>query len=386
VSPSRALDFGRPVPDDSRVTAETTPRVAIAHEWMVRYAGSERCVDELVRAFPSARLLTTLSVPGALPPALAPAETSFLQHVPGASSHHEWLLPLMPLAWRTMPVLGDVDAVIVSSHACAKAVRVAPGIPVLCYCYTPMRYAWDFAAERGRFPRGTRTAARGLMVGFRRWDRRSASRVTRFVSISRAIAERVLRVYGRRSSVVHPPVRTDFFTPGGERGADFLYVGRLVAYKRADLVVEAFRDLPHRLTVVGEGAMLPALRERATPNVRFLRQIDDARLRDLYRASRALVYPADEDFGIVMAEAQACGAPVVGADLGGARDIVVPGTTGWLIGRQEVAELRAAVRRAARTDLDPVAIRRHAEGFSAESFRRRMRAEVQALIDDPRPR
>ena len=148
-----------------------------------------------------------------------------------------------------------VDAVVSSSHACAKAVPVEPGTPHLCYCHTPMRYAWDFAAERERFPRGTRAVARGLMAWFRRWDRATAARVTRFLANSRAVAGRIRRFYGRRAKVVPPPVRTDFFTPGGERGEGFLYVGRLTGYKRPDLVIEAFRDLPYRLTVVGQGAM-----------------------------------------------------------------------------------------------------------------------------------
>jgi glycosyltransferase involved in cell wall biosynthesis len=350
---------------------DTTLRVTIAHEWLVRYAGSERVVAELLRVFPGARLLTTVVARNAVPNALRAAEPSFLQAIPGATRHHEWLLPLMPLAWRLRAPVRDADLVISSSHACAKAVRAAPGTPHLCYCHTPMRYAWDFEAERERFPRALRPLARPGMAWFRRWDRSTARRVTRFVANSSAVARRIESSYGRPARVVHPPVRTDFFTPGGQREDFFLYVGRFVGYKRPDLVVDAFAGLPElRLVMVGEGPLEPALRARATPNVSFRGTPDDEELRSLYRSARALVYPVDEDFGIAMAEAQACGTPVVGLASGGALDILVPGRTGWLLGEQSVEKLRAAVRRAAAEELDSGVIAENARRFSAARFRR----------------
>jgi len=346
-------------------------RVAIAHEWLVRYAGSERCVAEMLEAFPGARLLTTVVEESALPPALRGAEASLLQHVPGATRHHEWLLPLMPLAWRLRRPVEDVDVVISSSHACAKAVRAEGGIPHLCYCHTPMRYAWNFAAERERFPRAVRPLARAAMGSFRRWDRKTAKRVTRFVANSTAVAQRIRQAYGRPADVIHPPVRTEFFTPGGEREDFFLYVGRFVSYKRPGLVVEAFADLPeHRLVMVGDGPLGSELLAHTTPNVSFVDTLDDDRLRHLYRSARALVYPADEDFGIAMAEAQACGTPVIGLAAGGATDIVEHGRTGWLLRHQSVDDLRAAVRQAAAEELDAEEIARGAQRFSAARFRR----------------
>ena len=363
-----------------------THRVALAHDWLTTYAGSERVLHELLVLYPGAPLLTSVVRRDMLPPELARAQPSLLQRVPGAVAHHEWMLPLMPLAWRLRRPVERVQAVVSSSHACAKAVRAAPGIPHLCYCHTPMRYAWDFASERARFPPVTRAAARAMMAGFRRWDRATASAVTRFVANSRAVAERIERYYGRRAQVVPPPVRTDFFTlDGADAGADFLYVGRLVGYKRADLAVEAFADLPHRLLVVGDGHLGPRLRRRATSNVTFLGQVSDVTLRELYRRARAMVFPADEDFGIAMAEAQACGTPVVSVDRGGARDIVVPGRTGWLARPDDLADLRRVLRHAATEELDRHAIRAHAERFSAQTFRDRMRRAVDEMIDDPRP-
>jgi glycosyltransferase involved in cell wall biosynthesis len=362
---------------EERVQAQTRTdthaelRVAIAHEWLVRYAGSERCVAEMLEAFPGAELLTTVLEPSVLPAAFGAARPSFLQHLPSATRHHEWLLPLMPLAWRLRPAVEEVDVVISSSHACAKAVRIEQGIPHLCYCHTPMRYAWDFDAERERFPRAVRPFAKAGMRWFRRWDRRTARRVTRFVANSTAVAQRIQDAFGRTADVIHPPVRTDYFTPDGEREGFFLYVGRFVSYKRPELVVEAFAGLPEqRLVMVGEGPLGSELAARATSNVSFLGTLGDAGLRDLYRSARAFVYPVDEDFGIAMAEAQSCGTPVIGLATGGAIDIVTPGRTGWLLREQSVEELRAAIGRAAAEELDSAEIAESAQRFSAARFRR----------------
>jgi glycosyltransferase involved in cell wall biosynthesis len=333
----------------------------------------------MLRLFPDAELLTTVVRPEQLPPELRRAKPSFLQQLPGATSSHEWLLPLMPAAWRTR-VIDDADVVISSSHACANAVRVAEGIPHLSYCHTPMRYAWDFASEAERFPRAVRPAARVAMAGFRRWDRNVAQKITRFLANSSAVAKRIERFYGRPARIVHPPVRTDFFTGGGERGDAFLYVGRFVAYKRADLAVEAFRGLPYQLVVVGSGPGEDSLRARAPSNVTFLGEVSDEELRRLYRETAAVVAPGVEDFGIAMAEAQACGAPVIAAGAGGARDIVVDGVTGWLLDDLSIDALRTAIRAAAGRPLDSAATERHAARFSAERFRQQILAEVEELL------
>jgi glycosyltransferase involved in cell wall biosynthesis len=243
-----------------------------------------------------------------------------------------------------------------------------------------MRYAWDFASERQRFPTAIRPAARLGMAAFRRWDRRKAGHVDEFVAISRSVAARIERFYDRSAQVIHPPVRTDFFTPGGQRGDHFLYVGRLVSYKRPDLVLEAFAELPYELVVVGEGRLEPRLRAKATPNVRFAGAVDDTELRELYRSARALVFPGEEDFGIVMVEALACGTPVIALGRGGAVDIVEPGVSGWLLERQAVDELRAAVRRAAGEELDREELRRRAKAFGEARFRREIKAAVEELV------
>jgi glycosyltransferase involved in cell wall biosynthesis len=355
-------------------------RIVIAHEWLVRYGGSERCVEEMCKEFPGATVLTSVIKPEALPDILQAARPSLLQILPGATKHHEWLLPLMPLAWSLRRPIRDVDAVISSSHACAKAVRFHPGAPHLCYCHTPMRYAWNFEEEAARLPTVLRPVGRVAMKSLKRWDRRSARRVTRFVANSNAVAERIRRSYGRTAQVIHPPVRTDFFTPGGEREDFFLYVGRFVSYKRPDLVIEAFADLPFPLVVVGRGQLEERLKSRASSNVRFVGMVNDKELRTLYRRARALVYPANEDFGIVIAEAQACGTPVIALAAGGALDIVDPGLTGWLVARQTVGDVQEAVRRAAVADLSSAVIRLRAERFSRKRFRSEIRAAVESML------
>lgn len=357
-------------------------RVALAHEWLVRYAGSERVLEALLEIFPGADLFTTILEPTKMPPTLRSAQTSFIQHLPGSCSHHEWFVPLMPLAWRRTEIPADVDLVLSSSHCCAKAVRPPAGVPHICYCHTPIRYAWDFETERQRFPAPLRPPARLMMAWFRRWDRRVSSRVTHFIANSSAVKERIERFYGREAEIVHPPVRTEFFTPGGERGERFLFVGRLTGYKHPELVVEAFAELPFEVDIVGRGSMLESLRARATANVHFLPQVTDDELRTLYRRARALVYPIEEDFGIVMAEAQACGTPVIGLARGGASDIVEPGISGWTIEYQDVGELRTAIRRAALEELDPVLIRAGAERFSRDRFRSAIGEIVANVVGD----
>jgi glycosyltransferase involved in cell wall biosynthesis len=350
-----------------------SPRVAIAHDWLVSYAGSERCVAELLALYPDAPLLTTMVDRAAVPPPLDRAEPSLLQHVPGALEHHEWLVPLMPAAWRLRRAISGVDAVVSSSHACAKAVRVADGIPHVCYCHTPMRYAWDFDAERDRFPAAVRPAARAGMAWFRRWDRETSERVTRFVANSSAVAARIRAAYGRDAHVVHPPVRTTYFTPEPSvEPAHFLSVGRLVGYKRPDLAIAAFAGLPHRLIVVGEGSARPRLEAAAPANVEFVGAVDDERLRELYRSAIAFVHTGEEDFGIAMAEAQATGTPVLGRRAGGALDIVVDGETGWLVDGDGVDDWRRAVTAASSVTLDRARISQQAQRFSAERFRDEM--------------
>lgn len=356
----------------------TDTKVVIAHDWLIRYAGSERVVEALLDLYPDALLITTLVSNDGMPASLSVAEPSFLQRIPHATRRHEWLLPLMPAAWRLRRPIHDVDVVISSSHACAKSVRISPGVPHVCYCHTPMRYAWMFDEEQERFPRFGRTAARVLMAGFRRWDRSTSDNVSTFVANSSAVAERIRLAYGRESRVIHPPVRTQFYEPGEKVGEYFLYIGRLVAYKRPGDVVDLFSELEDRLVVVGEGHLEGDLRRRATPNVDFRRNPSDEELRSLYRGALALVFLGNEDFGIVMAEAQACGTPVIATKEGGALDIVQDGVTGWLVDPGDHRAIIQAVDEARSDPLDRTLIAEKASRFSVQRFR----DEIDAVVRD----
>ena len=262
-----------------------------------------------------------------------------------------------------------------SSHACAKAVRVGPGVRHVVYCHTPMRYAWDFDQERGRFPAPLRGVIGAGMGTLRTWDRRSAQHVDAFIANSTAVSERIRRHYGRESVVVHPPVDTEFFSPGDETRDDiFVVAGRLVAYKEPQVVVEAFRGLDARLVVVGTGPLEAQLRKEAPPNVEIVGHVTDEHLRTLLRRARALIHMGNEDFGITMAEAIACGCPVIARAEGGALDIVVPGKNGILIEYSE----RGAIRRAVRGPIpsDAIAIRASASHFSRARFREEILSAV----------
>jgi glycosyltransferase involved in cell wall biosynthesis len=363
------------------LAADRRPSLAIAHDWMVDYSGSERCVRELLRVFPSARVLTMVMNREALPPDLRRSESSWLQRVPLTTTHHEWFLPLMLMTWSLRRPLDGVDAVVSSSHACAKGIRLAPGIPHICYCHTPMRYAWNYEAERERFPSATRPLVRLGIVALRRWDVSTARNVDRFVANSSAVAARILTAYSRVADVVFPPVNTDFYQPGGERDNFFLFVGRLVSYKRPDVAVQAFRTIRAPLYVVGHGRLETRLRRMAPANVSFLGSVSNVQLRSLYQRARALIHPGEEDFGIAMAEAQATGTPVIGSSFGGSRDIVRDGETGWLLRDSTVAALEDAVARAQREPLDVSTIRTNSVRFSREVFRRRMAEIIAETIE-----
>ena len=293
------------------------PRIAIVHDWLYTWAGAERVLGRMLALWPQATLHALFdTLPAHLRDGLhgRTPRTSWLQRVPGIAARHRLALPLMPAAIESLD-LGDVDVVVSSSHAVAKGVRVPPGAVHVCYCYTPMRYAWDLRDEylaRSGFPAPVRALAGVALDRLRAWDLRTAHAVDDFVAISAYIAARIARAYGREATVIHPPVDTEAFTPGGTRGGHFVTAGRLVPYKRVDLMVEAFRARPAlELRVIGDGPGLDPLRRVAPANVHFLGRLPHEALVAELRGARAFVFAADEDFGIAPLEAQACGTPVI---------------------------------------------------------------------------
>jgi glycosyltransferase involved in cell wall biosynthesis len=345
-------------------------KVVLSHDWLTGMRGGERVLDLLGRAFPDAPLYTLIHNRAAVSPAINahPIHTSWLQRVPGIQRHYRYFLPLYPAAvsgWRPPAA----DLVISTSHCVAKAIRVPAGARHLCYCFTPMRYAWTFYRDYFGNQPIKNALVRPLLAWLRRWDRRTAGTVDRFVAISRHVQDRIRKFYGRESDVVYPPVNTDFYTPYGPRAGTFdLIVSALVPYKRIDLAVQTYNRLRFPLKIVGVGTELKKLQTSAGPHIEFMGWQSDEAVRDLYRQCRCLVFPGEEDFGIVPVEAQACGCPVVALDRGGARETVKQGQTGVFFPEQTESALATAVETCAHTAWNPDTLRRHAEQFGVARF------------------
>ncbi len=357
-------------------------RVALVHDWLTGMRGGEKCLEVLCRAFPEATLYTLIHRKGALSPAIEAMDirTSPLQKIPGVLRHYRHLLPLMPMAARTWRPRG-VDLVISLSHCVAKAIVPPDGVPHVCYCFTPMRYAWQ---GRDTYLEGwsnrpiRRALARTLLARLRRWDRRTSSRVTHFVAISETVRGRIARCYRRDSRVIQPPVDAAFYTPDPAsafraRDDGYLVVSALVPYKRVDQAIEACRDSGRRLTIIGEGPERPRLEALAGPNVRFLGWQPDDVIRDHYRRCRALLFPGEEDFGIVPVEALACGAPVIALGRGGAAE-TVDDAVGRTYPEPTAEGLREAINawEQAGCPHDPVQARCRAEALALPIFRQRL--------------
>jgi len=372
------------------MTAVSAPRTALVHHWLVTMRGGERVLEALAQLFPSADVFTLVCDYARMQPTFAGhrIHTSFLQRLPRATQWYPRYLPLFPMATERLDLRG-YPLVITSDAATMKGVRTDPGAIHICYCHTPMRYVWsgyDTYYRSGGLL--TRLLLPPVAAWLRRWDYRAAQRVTHFVANSRTVAERIRRYYHRESSVIYPPVDTGYFMPAPpyEKREDFfLVVSQLVPYKRVDLAIETFNRNGRPLVVIGEGPERPKLERRARANVRFLGAQPRAALRKAMQRARALVFPGEEDFGIVMAEAQACGTPVIAFRSGGASEIVTDGETGILVAQQTVASLEEGLKRFGAEELDPAAIRESALRFSRERFVREFTGFLERVASPTRP-
>lgn len=365
-------------------------RVAIVHYWLVGMRGGEKVVESLLRIYPQADLFVHVYKPEAVSPLIRGRRViqSFIGRLPFAAKLYKNYLPLMPMALEQLDLRG-YDLIISSESGPAKGVVPPPGSVHVCYCHSPMRYVWNMFHD---YRNTTGMLKRLLMLPaahyIRMWDALSAQRVDHFVANSSTVAQRIARYYQRDAEVIPPPVAVDDFYIDPQAGRDgvWLMAGELVPYKRPDLAVQAFNAMGRRLIVVGGGEMLDEVRRIAGPTVTVLGPQPFARLRQLYAECFALVFPGEEDFGIVPVEAMASGRPVLAFGRGGATETVVDGVTGLFFEEQSIAAIVDGVERMQALPINPQAIRIHAERYATAVFERRMRAFVDSVLAEPERR
>lgn len=386
-----------PIADrDARADSHTRPRTAIVHHWFVRRGGAERVVEELAALFPAADLFSLVVAPSGLGPSLAhrKIQTSFLQRFPFSRRAHRFFMPLYPLALEGLDLSG-YDLVVSSESGPSKGVLTRSDCCHICYCHSPMRYIWDMHHQyRKTMPLRWLTGSAFALAShyLRLWDYATAARVDFFAASSANAAGRIRRIYGRDAVVIHPPVDIGRFSLDPERqpGDYYLVVGRLVAYKRTDLAIEVCNRMQRRLVVIGEGEERRALARLAGPLVEFRDAADDAEVQHYMRHCRALLFPQEEDIGLVPVEVQACGRPVIAFGRGGALETVLPlhararvdDATGVLFDEQTPDALEAAIRQfeAVEEQWQPHRIRAHAERFSHQRFDREFSSFVEECM------
>ena len=363
-----------------------TPRVAIIHYWLVTMRGGERVLEQLLRLFPQADVFTHVYKPDVVSQTIrnANVRTTFIQRLPRASHNYKTYLPLMPFALEEIDLRG-YDLVISSESGPAKGVLAPPDATHICYCHSPMRYLWDhYHQYRDGAGRMGRTTMSTLFPSMRAWDMASAQRVDHVFANSRFIQSRIRRSWGRESTVLHPPVPVRNYTPTDDVRGEYLWVGQMTAYKRPDIAVEAFNRLGLPLLMIGDGEMLGELRRKAKPNIRFVRWVNYSTLRLAFAQCKALVFTAEEDFGIVPVEANASGRPVIGYGRGGLKDTIIPGETGFFFDEQSTDALTEAVANFQRWggDLDPESAVANARRFSPEVFQQGFVRKVREMRPD----
>ncbi len=363
------------------------PKVAIVHDWLVIYGGAERVLEHIIDLYPNADVFSLIDfvkddqrhfLRGKTP------ITSFLQKIPGARNHYRKMLPLMPLAIEQLDLSG-YDLVISSHYSVAKGVLTGPNQTHVCYCHSPMRYAWDHYHEYLRemnLERGFKSwFARWQLHRIRGWDIQSANGVDQFIANSQFVAKRIAKYYRRTPSVIPPPVDTELFSLETQREDYYVCAGRFVPFKRIDLVAQAFSSMPDkRLILIGDGPEMAKIRSKAGPNCTFTGFLPPEQVRAYLAKAKAFIFPSEEDFGIVPVEAQACGTPVIAYGRGGALETVIPWPgnqqqghypTGLFFEEQTAESLVDAVGQFERIagELDAEKICQHAQMFSVEAFK-----------------
>lgn len=372
-------------------SAAHLPSVGIVHDWLPVYAGAERVLEQMINVFPEASLYSLIDFIDEAERGFLQdksVEPSFLQRLPFAEWAYRYYLPLAPLAVEQFDVT-DHDVVVSSSYAVAKGVLTRADQLHVSYVHSPIRYAWDLyydSLKGGGRLRGLRGLLARLVLHYMRlYDVSTAKRVDAFVANSHHVARRIWKTYRRPAHVIYPPVDVDRFTMTADKDDYFVAMSRLVPYKRMDLIVEAFTEMADReLVVIGDGPEYNALKKRAGPNVTLLGYQPDEAVAHYLEHARALVFAAEEDFGIVPVEAQACGTPVIAYGCGGVLETVQSGVTGVFFDEQSTDHLQEAVRTFERIEptLNPEEIRGHAEQFAISVFQSAFSEFVRTAYDD----
>ncbi len=351
-------------------------KIAVVHDYFTQLGGGEKVAEELFLMFPTADLFATVALRDKLPVALKETKihTSWMQKLPFMSKLYRAYFPLYPFAVRSLD-LSAYDLVVSSSSGYVKGIRVAPDALHVCYCHTPMRWAWNFEhySSREAFTGLTRRILPSFIRALQRWDEAAAQQPDHLIANSHVVAKRILKAYGRTAAVIAPPIETERFRLTNVPSEDYYIVlARLVPYKRIDVAVDAFSKMGKKLYIIGSGSASERLRTNAGPTVHFLGRLSDEDVERYVTSCRALIFPGEEDFGMAPLEVAAAGRPTIAYRAGGATETIKEGQTGVFFDDQTPESLIAAVEHFETLDWDPAAIRRHAEGFSVAVFRRKI--------------
>jgi len=371
-------------------------KIALVHDWLTGMRGGEKCLEALCQLYPEAEIFTLLHNRNSTSPEIESKRihTSFVQHLPSAAEKYRYYLPLFPTAIERFD-LSAYKLVISSSHCVAKGVLTKIETCHICYCHTPMRYVWEMSAiyfNHSRYNWVRRVLTNSMLNYLRRWDLSSTSRVDHFVANSQNVRHRIKKHYDRQADVIYPPVEIDSFTLGPERGNYYLIVSALVPYKRIDLAVEAFNQLGKRLVIVGSGPEEKRLKKMAQGKIEFVPWQGFEQLKEFYQNCKALIFPGEEDFGIVPVEAQACGKPVIAFGQGGVLETVQgiypdrqqsnkSSNTGVFFREQAAASLIGAVKYFETLEFDRNIIRQSVLRFKAENYKEKMKEFVTRKLE-----
>jgi glycosyltransferase involved in cell wall biosynthesis len=367
-------------------------KTAIVHEWLVNYAGSERCVESFTNIWQDAPIFTLVDFLSEDERRIIlkgkKANTSFIQKLPFARTQHRKYLPLFPLAIEQFD-LNAYDLVLSSSHAVAKGVLTNSHQLHICYCYTPMRYAWDlyhiYLKEAGLLSGISGLTAKMILHKLRAWDIISSNRVDHFIAISNHISKRIKKTYNRDSVVIYPPVDVHLFESQSDKEDFYLTASRMVSYKRIDIIVDAFSAMPDKkLVVIGDGPEMKKIKSKAGKNVEILGYQAFASLKSYMQKAKAFIFAAEEDFGIIAVEAMACGTPVIALNKGGASETVSDNNTGILFDHQSPQSVKEAVLKfdSIQDKFDPSIIRAHSLQFSRNIFEEKIKQFIDEKSND----